>query len=383
MHICFLTNEYPQPEKSHGGIGTFVQTLGRSLVLAGHRVSVVGTGSSSEDSVSDDEGVIVYHTKAYKIQGIKALLNAKSINIKLRKLHKEQSIDIVETNENGLALIDKISDVKYVIRMHGGHHFFTLFENRPRVKKNVWLEKRSFVKADHLFAVSQYVANVTREELNQTEREVTVIFNPIDTKKFRQVDYTKAEPQALLFVGTVCEKKGIRQLVKALPMIKEKFPEVNLKIVGRDWLFANGNSYIEYLKSEIPLSVKDHISFEGVVPNEEVVDYIEASEVCVYPSHMEAMPLAWLEVLSMGKPFVASAIGPGFESVHDGRTGLLCDPHNPNSIAEKVIWMLTHKEEAIAMGQAARADILKRFNIDTLIKKNEEAYQTIIGHGQI
>ncbi len=381
MHICFLTNEYPQPGKPHGGIGTFVQTLGKGLVLAGHRVSVIGTGDSSQDALRADDGVQVYTTKAYKIKGLKALLNAKRINKKLREIHKTQSIDIVESNENGLAMVSKIRGIKYVMRMHGGHHFFTLFENRQRVKKNVWLEKRSFAKADHLFAVSKYVANITLKELSQPEREVTVIYNPIDTQKFRQVDYSKAIPQSLLFVGTVCEKKGIRQLVQALPTIQEQFPKVHLKIVGRDWFFANGNSYIEYLKREIPTSVKEHISFEGVVPNTEVVRYIETSEVCVYPSHMEAMPLAWLEVLSMGKPFIGSAIGPGFEAVSDGKTGLLCDPHDPKSIAEKVIWMLTNKEQAITMGKAARKDILERFNIETLIEKNVQAYDGLIKNG--
>ncbi len=41
----------------------------------------------------------------------------------------------------------------------------------------------------------------------------------IESLSINVLDYTKAESQALLFVGTVCEKKGVRQLVKALPMI--------------------------------------------------------------------------------------------------------------------------------------------------------------------
>jgi glycosyltransferase involved in cell wall biosynthesis len=93
---------------------------------------------------------------------------------------------------------------------------------------------------------------------------------------------------------------------------------------------------------------------------------------------MEAMPMAWLEALAMGKPFVGSKTGPGPEAVKDDETGLLCDPHDSIDIADKVIWMLQNKEAAQKMGLAARADVLERFNIEKLVKENIAFYQNCL-----
>lgn len=378
MHICFLTNEYPKIDVPHGGIGTFVQTTARQLVKMGHQVSIIGTNDIQKEEFEEDLGVFVYRTKRFYLKGVKAVLNFLAINKKLKEIHLRSPINVVESNEAGLALLSKIKGVEYVIRMHGGHHFFTKFENRPREKKKVWLERRSFKKADHLVAVSKYVAKVTLEELRLTGKDVTVIYNSVNTQKFNQVDYTKAKANSLLFIGSVCEKKGIRQLVQALSIVKKKIPQVTLEIIGRDWFFPDGSSYVEYLKSFISQDIADAVKITGAVPNTQIPFFVEKSELCVCPSHMEAMPLAWLEVLSMGKQLVASAIGPGFEIVKDKETGLLCNPHKPDDIAAKIIWMLENKEKAQKMGMKSRKDILERFDIKSLSQKNIDFYKKII-----
>jgi glycosyltransferase involved in cell wall biosynthesis len=205
-----------------------------------------------------------------------------------------------------------------------------------------------------------------------------VIYNPANLEKFYQSDHSKSEQDRIFFAGTICEKKGIRQLVQALPIIKKEFPEVKLYIAGRDWFFNDGKSYAEYLKTFIGPELKDSIIFLGQVSNDEIPGLIEKSEVCVYPSHMEAMPLAWIEVLAMGKAFVGSNKGPGSEVVIDGVTGLLCDPLDPNDIAEKVIFMLRNKEKAREFGQNARNDILARFNLSVIVKKNIDFYTNLV-----
>lgn len=42
MHICFITSEFPKQGFPHGGVGTFVTTIGKALVEKGVRVSVIG-----------------------------------------------------------------------------------------------------------------------------------------------------------------------------------------------------------------------------------------------------------------------------------------------------------------------------------------------------
>ena len=62
LHIVFLSAEYPL--WASGGVGTFIQTLGRSLVAAGHTVSVVGPGVKSREERIDDQGVNLYRLQS-------------------------------------------------------------------------------------------------------------------------------------------------------------------------------------------------------------------------------------------------------------------------------------------------------------------------------
>jgi glycosyltransferase involved in cell wall biosynthesis len=261
--------------------------------------------------------------------------------------------------------------------MHGGHHFFTKYENRALEKSKAFLEKKSFSKADAILAVSDFVGEETKKMLG-LKLPITTIYNPIHTKNFPEAKPDTVVSNRLLFVGTVCEKKGIRQLVQAFPKVKERFPDATLQIVGRDWRFPDGRSYIDYLKTYIRTEDTEVITIVGPVAHTEIPKYISEAAVCVYPSHMEAMPLAWLEVLSMGKPFVASAIGPGFEAVKDGETGLLCNPHQPEDIVAKVIQMLEDPDKAWAMGSDARKDILQRFDVEVVLKQNIDFYKNIV-----
>lgn len=379
MHICFLTGEYPHPDYPHGGVGTFVQTLGRALVQRGIEVSVVGIGYADQDVVEEDRGVQITRLRRSNWLKFSAFDNSKRINAALQELHINKPIDVIESAELGFAFIRKIPGIRYLIRMHGGHHYFAVAENRGTHPWKGLQEKRSFKKADSIIGVSQYVVNHTLEYIDFKDKFRGVIFNPANLERFYEADPSKAIPGRIFFAGTVCEKKGIRQLVQALPEIKRAVPEAHLVVAGRDWHFPKtGKSYIAYLQKYIDTSVRDSIFFLGPIPNQQIPVEIEKSSVCCYPSHMEAMPLAWIEVMSMGKPFVASDLGPGPEIVRNYKTGLRCNPLDPEDIAEKIIYMFKHPDEAAAMGKAARQFALENFAINRIVEQNIALYNSLL-----
>lgn len=379
MHICFISSEYPKTGFPHGGVGTFIQILARNLVKNKVKVSVVGLNYTDESECADDQGVSVYRLKPKKLKPFTWYLTFQLINSEIKKIHNKEKIDVVESTELGFAFIQKIPEISYVIRMNGGHHFFAESENRGI---NLWKgfqEKRSFRNADVVFGVSQYVVNHTLKYLDFAGKKGPVIFNPANLSNFYQADSAKIVPGRLFFAGTVCEKKGVRQLIQAIPRIREKFPEAHLVIAGRDWQFPDGSSYISFLKTQVITSeIKPHVTFLGAVPNTKLPELIEEAELCIYPSHMEAMPLAWIEVLSMGKAFLSSRLGPGPEVVQDGLTGRLCDPRSPSDIALKTIEMLSDKDFSKAMGLEGRKDVLKRFDIKVLLEQNIDFYSKLV-----
>jgi glycosyltransferase involved in cell wall biosynthesis len=377
MHICFITAEYPTPGQSNGGIGTMVKFIGEYLAKAGHDVSVIGEYSSKiGDQV--ENGVFIRRLPLNTRGPLRLLKKIRLLNKAIQKRHQEKRIDIIETPELGLAFLKKEPDITYVIRMNGGHHFFAEAENRPTEWKKVWKEKRSFAKADALIAVSDYVGSRTTSLL-KLSKAYTVINNPLDTEAFAPSDSSLVVPGRIVFVGTLVEKKGIRQLIQAMPRIREAHPNAHLVAVGRDAFFpGTSKPYTPYLHSFLPEQHEEYITFTGAVPHSEVVNYIQTAEVCAYPSHMEALPLAWLEALGLGKPFVGGETGPGPEVIKHKETGLLCNPHEPDDIAEKINWLLRHPEAAKQMGLTARDDIMQRFSIEKLGKDNIRFFEQCI-----
>jgi glycosyltransferase involved in cell wall biosynthesis len=379
MHICYITAEYPIKELSHGGVGTFTRSLSYKLIEKGVAVSVIRLANVNEEQFINDNGVHVYLIPEEKKWPFKFIWNSIKVNKKILEIHSKEPISIVETPELGLAFLNKIKGVKFIIRMHGGHHFFTKAENRSTEWKKVWQEKRSFKRADHVIAVSKYVAETTRQLLHLGSRKIDVIYNPIDTSRFYQSDKSKVEPHTIFFAGSIIEKKGIRQLVESLEYLVDDYPDVKLKIAGRDAIIPGTNKpYRPVLEKSISDKIKPHVEFLGSIPNFEIPMHIEKAQICCYPSHMEAMPLAWLEVLAMGKIFIGSTTGPGPETVIDNETGFLVNPHEPIAIANKIKYIFENYTNAVQVGQNARKRILEEFDLNNIVNKNVACYKSIV-----
>lgn len=378
MHICFLTSEYPKKGKTQGGVGSFVQTLGRELVNHGIKVSVVGAGPFDKVEKENDLGVDVYRIPLSTWKFARFYENSKNIQKKIKEIHKENPIDIVEGTELLFAFYPKNFGIKKVIRMHGGHTYLSVTLNRRINRWKSFQEKLSFSKADSIVCVSDFVGNTTKSLLG-LDIPVKTIYNLVDVDKFYEADINKIKEHKLVCVGTVMEEKGVRQLVLALPKVIEKFPNTTLDLIGRDSVSkVTKGSYTEYLKGFITEELESHINITGPLLHDVIPQRLEEADVCVYPSHMEAMPIAWLEALGMGKSVIASQTGPGPEAVLDRKSGLLCDPHDPDDIAEKIIYMFEHQLEAREMGKKAREDVRARFARDTIVKENIDFYRSLI-----
>lgn len=376
MHICFITDHYPKPGEAIGGIGIFVQTLGRALVKNGVQVTVVGAGYKT-GAAENDEGVKVIRIPRSKWPFLKFVQQVAAINYHIKTAHKKSPIDTIECSEVGLALIKKRKGIKFLIRMHGGHHFFSHYQNQALVTKTVWQEKRSFKKADALIACSHFVNEQTANFLHYNPAKATVIYNSVNLPDTDTLNH-HIIPYRILFCGAVCEKKGVRQLVMAFQKVKTLLPQAQLIIVGKSVVSKEGISFIDTLEPYISPELKPHITFTGAVPHHEIFDWMATAHVCVYPSHMEALPMVWLETMALGKPVVGSATGPGPEMITHGKNGLLCDPHNPDDIADKIIEMLQNNTLAESCGKAAKETVSKKFNIDIIVNQNIRFYQNLI-----
>lgn len=378
LHIGFICSEYPPAR--HGGIGSFVQTLARALVRRGHEVTAVGLYAPGETCESLDEGVRVVRVGGSRVPNLRILTNPLRLQTRLEAIHAQRPFDVIEGSERSFFLLRKSFPVSKIIRMHGGHCYFRVtLGDQPS-----WLLRRqelhSFSVADHVCAVSQFVGETTRQLLNLGPIPIRVILNPVDLSVFRPQPEIPPEDGLLTYVGTVIAKKGIRQLVDAMPRIIAGYPSARLVVYGNDTTDpGTGGSYIAALLKRVPPKLRDRVTFAGAVSRDRLPGLLAQASVCVYPSHMEALPIAWVEGLAMGKAVVASQTGPGPEVLEHGVSGLLCDPYQPDSIAVAVLELLCDPALRRRMGAAARERAANLFCLDKLIDQNISYYRSCSG----
>eukprot|EP01093_Parvamoeba_rugata_P017622 TRINITY_DN7150_c0_g1_i2.p1 TRINITY_DN7150_c0_g1~~TRINITY_DN7150_c0_g1_i2.p1 ORF type:complete len:266 (+),score=43.88 TRINITY_DN7150_c0_g1_i2:43-840(+) len=255
--------------------------------------------------------------------------------------------------------------------------FFAEAENRKVSVWKAYQEKRSFKKADGFIAVSNYVKSHTQNYLSYNNKPIVVLSSPVKTTLFTPNKSLNADPYNITFVGTICEKKGIRQLIMAMDGLVDIYPNIKLNIYGRDWFFKNGASYVEMLHKNYSDIISKCVTFHGSVPYDTVPEVYGKATVCVFPSHMETQGLVALEAMLMEKAVIFTRNGPGPELITHKKTGLLCNPTSPEDIKEKIEWVLEHPKDSITIAKQARDFALNNFEIKGLTKKNIEFYNSI------
>ncbi|NNK71778.1 MAG: glycosyltransferase family 4 protein, partial [Flavobacteriaceae bacterium] len=301
--------------------------------------------------------------------------NSRQLNRRLKEMQSDSPIDIIESAELGLAIISRSHPAKKVIRLHGGHHFFSEAEKRGINWRKGKLEKTSFKKADGFIAVSNYVKRHTSKYLSYHDKPVEIINYPIETNL--EVPNVEVENDNILFAGTLCEKKGVRQLIEAFKIVKQTHPHMKLNLFGRDWYYPDGSSYIEMLRSNYDSEYFNDVTFHGAVSREELNDHYAKAALCVFPSHMETQGLVSLEAMLLRKPVIFSEYGPGPETIEHGNTGLLCDMYEPEDIAAKILWCIENPDQAAELGIKAEPHVRKKYDKNTILDKNISFYKSL------
>tara|TARA_R110002124_G_scaffold286884_2_gene469034 strand:- start:474 stop:1634 length:1161 start_codon:yes stop_codon:yes gene_type:complete len=380
MRIAFLTPEYPHSQTgSSGGIGTSIKNLAKGLVTVGCSVRVLVYGQT-EESVFDDEGVIVQQIKNIKLKGISWYLTRKKLERIINTLHKNNKIDIVEAPDwTGITSFISPKKCPVVIRLHGSDTYFCNLDHRPVKWKNRFHEKRALLKADALLAVSQFTADKTNEIFG-INKQFTIIPNSIDVATFKKNEVRQEAPNTILYFGSLIRKKGLLELPLIFNKVIKENSTAKLILIGKDVpdIISGSTSTWEMMQNLFSEKALANTSYIGSVPYSEIKGYIEQASVCVFPSFAEALPVSWLEAMAMKKAIVASNIGWGKEVVEDGISGFLVHPTQYQLFAEKLNLLLKNDVLAKQLGGNARERIEMVFNIDKITAQNILFYKKTI-----
>lgn len=179
------------------------------------------------------------------------------------------------------------------------------------------------------------------------------------------------------FVGTVCERKGVLDLCRALVTLDagNHLSDVKVQIIGD--AEQEGPGEFERMKAAFDAAGLAQVELPGALPRKEVLQRLARSQVFCLPSYWEGFPLSVLEAMAAETAVVASGVGDVPEMLDQGKAGVLVEPRDPAGLATALRELLEDRERISALGRAARARVEERYDQRVMARRLLRIYQEL------
>lgn len=234
----------------------------------------------------------------------------------------------------------------------------------------------------HFTAVSRELVAQARSLYGVPENRVRYCPNGVDFTRFdaaagrddlrRNLELPASTP----VVATVAGMRPIKDpetLVRAFALVRREFPNARLLLVGVD----PKDRFKRRMASDWSgwEAHRASIIFTGV--RTDIPEILAQVDVYVNSSLYEGMSNTILEAMTSRKPVVATAVGGNPDLVQEGRTGFLVPPRDPPALADRIVYLLRHAEEARMMGEAGRAFVASRHSFRHSVTNIAELYEAL------
>ena len=260
-------------------------------------------------------------------------------------------------------IVTTLSRTPYAVYSHGED--ITAVSASP-AKRAVL--RRALLSAQLIMANSSFTA-ARIVELGVRPERVAVVPPGIDPAPYRVVDEGPTrdlrsrlglqDRRIILTVARLTPRKGHDTIIRALPSIARRVPDVHYLVVGH-----GDPARLQALADE--LGVGDRVTFLAYVAEEELPVVYRASDIFAMTSRwdpetreVEGFGMVYLEAGAAGRAVVAGSHGGCTDAVLDGESGLIVDPTCPSAVSDAVSRILSEPELARRMGAAGHAHAMR------------------------
>ena len=217
------------------------------------------------------------------------------------------------------------------------------------------------------FPVSQRTAQLLEAGYIAPAR-ITVVHNGVDPQRFQPKDAGALRAQLtaggplLLSVARLVTRKGIDDVLRALPEVLRRQPGAMYLVVG------DGPDYPRLARLAGELGVTRSVCFLADA-TADLADYYNACDLFVMPAReeptdIEGFGLVFLEAGACGKPVIGARAGGAVDAIIDRQTGLLVPPDDPAALAVAICELLDDPARCRELGESARSRILRECTWD-------------------
>jgi len=362
MKSLLISTYYP-PE--HGGIAHYMASVAEAL--GPERVCCLTSVPPPEAATDGVDGVRVYRRpRAFAASKLTQALNVAATMGEIILRERPQAVQLATTTSEGYfgLWLRRWLGLPFVVYAHGNEVLQAVQASWP-------LALRALVSADRVLANSGFTAGLVRDAGVAPER-IEIVHPGCDVETYRPAEGDEGLRRrllgerhggpVLLSVGGLVPRKGHDMVIRALPRLLKRYPDLVYLVVGE----GRHRQALETLLGEV--GVSDHVVLTGEVRDVSLERiyalcdlFIMASREQLDQCDVEGFGMVFLEANACGKAVIGGRSGGIADAIVDGETGLLVDPHSPEAIEGAVGRLLSDPALTARMGAQGRSRVINEF----------------------
>jgi len=370
--LVALTYYYPH----WTGLTAYAQRLAEGFVRRGHSVTVV-TSQFRRDLRRDDmhNGVhIVRIPRLFRLSRGQVMPTFFPVVARLLREHDVVQVHTPMLETWAIGMLAHRAGLKMVMTHHGDLVMPSGLWNQFVQRTVGYLLDKGAETADVITTHSWDYAEHS-EYLRPHLHKLQAIYPPVqiplpDRQAIeawrRQLGAEKA--QIVGFAGRFVEEKGFDYLLKAIPLIIERMPNVLFMYAGEHRVVYE--DFYGKWRRLIDRN-REHLRMLGLITDrQQLANFYGMCDLFALPSRTDCFPSVQVEAMLCGTPVVATDIPGAREAVKVTEMGLLVPPRDEYALAEGILEVLS----APRRYYRPRAHIEEIFNLD----KTLEAYEQVL-----
>lgn len=179
-------------------------------------------------------------------------------------------------------------------------------------------------------------------------------------------------PPVIVCAASMKPEKDHATLIGAARTLADRGLDFRLRLLG-------AGARLDEVRAMVAVAgLDDRVEFVGSIAYDALLNEFAACDVGVLSSQHEGLPMVVLEALSVGAPFVATAVGGVPTLIDDGESGLLVPARTPDALADGLERMLGDRDLAARLGAAGRRSVTARFPVDATVDAYEAEYRRVL-----
>jgi colanic acid/amylovoran biosynthesis glycosyltransferase len=289
------------------------------------------------------------------------------------KIISQESPDVIHAHFGGMAGKIAFSAQRFGIPL------ITYFYGHDLAKIRRKKKRRSLFSEGTLFLALSEGMKTEIEELGCPSHKIRVLDVGIDLDKFPP---RAKEPDRRVFkvvtVARFVEKKGIRYLVEAMGLLKDRFPNLRCRIIGDGPLRPDLEERIERL------GLQDQVEITGYLPYATLADEYRRAHCFVLPSltgrhgERDEMSMVTKQALSVGLPVITTDHAGIGETFKNDEHGILVAERDAKALASALARIIAEPSLGSGFAAKGRELVAEMFDVKKVVARMEDIYQEAI-----